>query len=191
MSTRWRSGPTFAEALWKGAQRTAYVRTLKRPDGSTRSGRVAYHTLHEVFGHGVDDDRMHGKRKAARKLMRPYPTSWSDVDGLKGMAAYWRLPSECFANRMVEAITHGVVRSMFDDDYTRTIPDEWLDELVDLVLTQPPDPVDVDPPVPPTIEPPSPADDQLIALRAAVAQADAAIRSELDTLTHAAIPGSE
>ncbi len=171
--------PPFAEGLWRRRPRRADLVMLRRPDGSPRAGRLRYHVLHEVFGHATDLDRLDGKRARVRALMAPGPSTWSDVDGLDGMAAYWRLPSECFANRMVEAITKGRVRSPFDDDYTRWIPDARLADLVAIVVEPPPSTwSDVEQPVEPMPEPPSPLD----LLRSAVLTADADIRATLDAL---------
>jgi hypothetical protein len=176
--SNWAHG--WAQGLWKGSARRALVKQMRRSDGGPKPNLIRYLTIHELLGHGVDGDRMRGKRARARDMMEPHPSGWSDSDGRTGMARYWRLPSECFANRMVEALTDHRVRSPFDDDYTRTIPDAKLDRLVDLVLEDSDEPDEpTDPPIEPEPEPPPDALDAAIAL---AQQANADIRKDLEEM---------
>lgn len=143
--------PIWAEGKWSGSSRTARVKRLYREGGKPKANRVRYTALHEAAGHGSDEDVLgKAKRQGIMELMDPRPDSWSDVDGLEGMRAYWRLPPECYANRMVEALTAGRVTSPFDDDYTRTIPNAKLNELLNRAMLPAPAA-----PEPPTVEPPA------------------------------------
>lgn len=172
--------PAWAEGKWRQADRLALVRAMRRSDGKPRYNKVQYTAIHEI-GHAVDDDRLAGKRADVMALMTPQPSKWNDDDNLADpMARYWRLPSEVFANRLVEAITGGQVRSPYDDDYTRWIPDRKLDELVSIVRRQAP-PIVEPIPEPPAEPPPVSSFDEAI-VRAAIAETDKAIRAELDDL---------
>jgi hypothetical protein len=126
--------PEWAVGLWRGGTREGFVRTLRRRDGTPRAMTIMYLTLHEGLGHPSDQDRMSGRRGTARRLMHPFPDSWRDVDQYTGMTGYWHLPFECYANRLVEGLTQGAVRSPYDDDYTRWIPDGDLDKLIAIPL---------------------------------------------------------
>lgn len=173
--------PTWAKGYFRSGARRADIRQVRRSDGRPRRALVQYLTLHELLGHGSDLDVLDNKRPAIRKLMSPYPTSWGDDDGRTGMARYWHLPSECYANRLVEALTQGQVRSPYDDDYTRWIPNAALDDLVELVIHKPSQP-DPEPTVPAL---PGPPPVELDAVRALVAQTDQDIRADLDELIRA------
>lgn len=146
--------PSWAEGLTRADNRVVRV-VIQRRRGVLRRNRMSYIGLHELAGHMVDHDHLDGRRGAIRSIMVPKPTSWNDVDGLEGMASYWHLPSEAYANRIVEAMTEGRVSSPFDDDYTRTIREERLRDLLAIVMAEPND-GDEDPVVVPTPTPPEP-----------------------------------
>jgi len=167
--------PSWSKGFWRSRIHTADVRQLRRPDGSVAVGQIRYLTIHEALGHGSDDDVLAGKRRSIMDLMDPRPSSWTDGGNRTGMARYWHLPFECYANRLVEALTAGHVRSGYDDDYTRWIRDVDLEKLVDLVITEPVDPDTELPAIPVPEPPPDPALE--IAL-ARVAQLEQLIRAE-------------
>jgi hypothetical protein len=130
------ANPAWAEGLWRSTPRRAVIRRQYRGDGQPKRGRVQYIALHEIAGHGSDSSSLGSKkRNAVMALMDPKPGHWRDRGSASSgsMAGYWALPSESYANRLVEALTLGEVRSPFDDDYTRTIADKHLDELLRIV----------------------------------------------------------
>ena len=128
----------WVEGLWRGGARHGFAKQFYRLNGKPKNMKMMYLTLHEILGHPSDQDKMDGKRGQARALMHPKPDDWRDVDGKDGMNAYWHFPFECYANRMVEALTKGVVRSPYDDDYTRYIYDQDLDELLEIPFSTAP-----------------------------------------------------
>jgi hypothetical protein len=167
--------PPWATGFWRGKPRIGDVRKQFRTDGTPKVGIIRYLSLHELLGHGSDEDVLAGKRARIMALMEPRPGTWVDDDDLTGFAKYWRLPFEAYANRLVEAITAGKVRSPYDDDYTRNIPDNRLADLVTIVeeVITPPPPVEPPPtplPIPPT---------DMDAIRRAWLEAEAAISAEM------------
>lgn len=138
--------PSWAEGLYRGGTRDAYVRKMALKDGTPKVNKVEYTTLHEIFGHATDQDKLDGKRGKVRALMSPRPDAWRDVDGATGMQAYWRYPFECFANRMAEFVVAHAVRSPYDDNYTRYIYNRDGDELLSIVTGDRYSAEDVDPP---------------------------------------------
>lgn len=146
--------PSWAEGRWKQSTRTAQVRRMYASNGEPRANRVRYTVLHELAGHGSDSFGLDAKdRSAAMALMSPKPSSWADVDGAEGMRAYWRLPSESYANRLVEALVGKRVSSPYDDDYIRKIPDSSLAKLKDIAIRETAAPI---PPAEEPIEEPPP-----------------------------------
>lgn len=128
--------PVWAEGKWNGGSRTARVKRMYRGDGKPRRNKVAYTALHELAGHGSDSSSMGaGKRTRIMALMTPRPSHWRDTGSADPdtMAGYWALPYESYANRLVEALTLGEIRSPYDDDYTRVIEEKHLDELLRIV----------------------------------------------------------
>lgn len=164
--------PVWAKGYWRSGPRRAAVRQLRRSDGKPKYRLLRYLTVHELLGHGSDDSVLDGKRRACRFTMTPRPSSWDDVDGATGMDAYWRLPSEAYADALAMELL-GLTESPYSDDYLR---DVQPGALLPIVL-DPPDPVDVEPPTIPVPEPP-PVD--IDVLRAAWHETDLAIRSSLD-----------
>lgn len=128
------NAPEWAQGLWRGGQRHGFIKNMRRKDGRPKSNLIQYLSIHEGLGHPSDQDRMDGKRGPARRLMIPRPDGWRDTDAFYGMEAYWHYPFECYANRLVEALTGGAIRSPYDDDYTRWIPDADLPKLLELPL---------------------------------------------------------
>jgi hypothetical protein len=177
--------PPWAEGLTRSANRVVRV-VMQTRRGRPRRNRMAYIMLHELAGHMVDADHLTGRRAGIRALMIPRPTSWSDDDGLEGMARYWHLPSEAYANRIVEAITAKRVVSPFDDDYTRNIPDADLGHLVEVVTAPPLMPTEPEPELPEVPTPPEP-DPALEICRARVAELEAAIAHASEDLDGAGV----
>lgn len=165
------SRPAWAEGKWRRSDRTALVRRMYNDSGKPRANRVRYTAIHELAGHGSDSSSLDAQDRAdIMDLMMPRPSGWTDDDNLEGMAAYWRLPYESYANRLVEALVGRKITSPYDDDYTRKIPDTRLGALRDIALRSTPVPV---PPVDEPIEepPPTPLELELMqALEAANAR---------------------
>jgi hypothetical protein len=127
--------PPWAEGKYNGVNDGFHMIRIKKikKDGHPAYAKIRYYTLHEI-NHAIDADSLDGEDKSAiQALMDPRPSGWKDA---KGGDSYWHLPSESFANRLVEAmvVPASEITSMFDDDYTRKITNEELDDLYATVL---------------------------------------------------------
>jgi hypothetical protein len=147
--------PPWAEGKYNGLQDGVHMVRIKKvkKDGHPAYNKIRYYTLHEL-NHAIDADSLDGDDKTAiRGLMEPHPDGWRDT---KGGDSYWHLPSESWANRLVEAMVKPAseITSMFDDDYTRKVSDGELDELYAFTIAgeahtgEPPPEEIVDPPAP-------------------------------------------
>jgi hypothetical protein len=127
-------GDSFAEGKWVSSKRLVKIERVRK-DGHPARNKVRYYTLHEL-GHAIDGDSMgDANHQDAMALMDPKPEGWRNT---KGLHDYWGLPSESFANRLVEAIITSAnphsIESMYDDDYQRKISGEELDDLYAIIV---------------------------------------------------------
>lgn len=125
--------------------------------------------LHET-GHMTDNDLLSlhkAKRADIRALMHPVPTRWGDTIIAGVDKDYRALPSECFAESWVEAISD--IETSLDGWYQRNIRDADLPKVLAIVQrVEPPDPVPEIPPPPEPIPPPPPELEPVLAELAAV-----------------------